>query len=151
MSSPVTFWREFLDQKGLDPGLRYLECTMFGEPEHADRLLDLVLAGKKRATTSSLRYYQVTGGRPPQPGDYSIVTNGAGKPRCVIQTRSVTRLSFSQMTYEICRREGEDDDLATWKAGHKAYFEREGSRCGYAFSPDMPLLFEDFELVYVAG
>ncbi len=38
--------------------------------------------------------------------------------------------------------EGEDEDLAGWRAGHRAYFERNGG-----FSPDMPLVWERFALI----
>lgn len=53
------------------------------------------------------------------------------------------------MTYEICKREGEDDNLASWKTGHLKFFTEDCRRMGCEFSPDMPLLFEDFEVVYI--
>lgn len=55
------------------------------------------------------------------------------------------------MTYDICKREGEDDSLESWRAGHIKYFTQEGKQVGYDFREDMPVVFEDFEVVYKYG
>ena len=148
MEMADAYWHDFLRKTGRDAGLRYLECTMFGEPDYADDLLALVLTGQKRATASSLFYYQATGEKPPEPGDYSIITDRLGNPRSVIQTVAVTTLPFRAMSFDVCRREGEDECLETWQQAHMAYFQREGARVGYVFTWNMPVLFEDFKLVY---
>lgn len=71
-------------------------------------------------------------------------------PRCVIETISVTIIPFSDITYDICKREGEDDTLESWRAGHINFFKEEGKKLGYEFKNDMPVIFEDFEVVYQA-
>ncbi len=91
---------------------------------------------------------EIEGARLPEVGDLSIVTDWEGNPRCVIQTTAVTIIPFSEITYDICKREGEDDTLESWQAGHIRFFKSEGSLLGYEFSEDMPVVFEDFEVVY---
>ena len=140
-------WRTFLQETGRNPETRYLESFHFDNNERsANALLALVLSGRKRATASSL--YAFPEGQGPKPGDLSIVTDWAGNPHCVIETRAVTILPFREMTFEICSREGEDECLETWQEGHRRFFTQDGEEMGYTFTEDMPVLFEDFEVVY---
>ncbi|MGL5674928.1 MAG: ASCH domain-containing protein [Cellulosilyticaceae bacterium] len=144
-----TYWQSFLKHANLDPNTPYIECFHFEMSEPlANELLALVLSGQKRATASSLLSYEITGDRVPQVGDYSIVTDWDGHPRCVIQTTAVTILPFNEITYDICKREGEDDTLQSWQEGHRRYFIADGNALGYTFSDTMPVLFEDFEVVF---
>lgn len=143
------FWQEFLAFSNNDSSTEYLDCFHFELTEEwANKLLALVLSGKKQATASSLLAYERNGERIPQVGDYSIVTDWNGTPRCVIKTTAVTILPFNEMTFDICKREGEDDTLESWQAGHKRFFTEEGKSLGYEFSEDMPVIFEDFSVVF---
>ncbi|HPE16860.1 MAG TPA: ASCH domain-containing protein, partial [Oscillospiraceae bacterium] len=141
------FWQDFLRETGRGADTRRADCFSFGlTPQDADELLALVLSGRKRATTSSLRSFR--GAALPRPGDLSIVTDGAGDPRCVVETTAVSVLLFSEMDWATCRREGEDEALASWRAGHRRFFEAEGATLGYRFSENIPIVFEDFRVVY---
>lgn len=143
------FWRGFLTAKGLPQDTKYLACFHFELNEQAaNYLLKLVMRGKKRATASSLWGYEIEGENLPQAGEYSIVTDFDGIPRCVIQTTRVRVLPFNEITFDICCREGEDDTLESWRESHTAFFTEEGEQLGYKFSEDMPVIFEEFRLVY---
>ena len=104
--------------------------------------------GQKRATASSLWRYEIEGERVPKVGDLSIVTDWEGVPRCVIETIAVTIVPFLDITYDICKREGEDDTLESWREGHIKFFKEEGKKLGYEFRNGMTVIFEDFEVVY---
>lgn len=41
-----------------------------------------------------------------------------------------------------------DDSLDSWRANHIRFFTEEGRLLGYAFSENMPVVFEDFEIVF---
>ena len=143
------FWKDFLSHTGRDPETKYISCFHFELTERwANELLGLVLSGKKRATASSLISFEIENEPLPGPGDLSIVTDWAGEPRCVIETTCVTVLPFNAMTFDICSREGEDECLETWVDGHRRFFTAEGNEMGYEFCEDMPVVFEDFEVVY---
>lgn len=143
------FWKRFLKETGRSGTIEYLDVFHFELTEKwANELLRLVLIGQKKATASSLWGYEIEGKRLPEVGDLSIVTNWEGEPRCVIETVAVTIMLFSDMTYDICKREGEDDSLESWRTGHARFFRDEGNKLGYEFSNDMPVVFEDFEVVY---
>lgn len=143
------FWQEFLLQNNKDSNTQYIECFHFELTERlANELLELVLLGKKCATASSRLAFEKENSRMPQPGDYSIVTDWNGIPHCVIETTAVTVLPFNEMTYDICSREGEDDTLKSWQDGHRRFFTEDGKQLGYQFSEDMPVVFEDFKVVF---
>lgn len=141
------FWNEFLTKTNKSSDTKYFESFYFAlTKDVADELLQLVLNGKKRATASSL--YAFKEAEIPKEGCYSIVTDFDGEPYCVIQTTAVTVMPFKEITFDICRREGEDDNLQSWQEGHRRFFTAEGKQLGYEFSQDMPVVFEDFEVVY---
>lgn len=143
------FWKEFLEQSRLDKNLRYKDCFHFELSEYwANELLRLVLIGQKKATSSSIYAYESEGENIPQKDDYSIVTDWDGNPRCVIRTTNVRIIPFKDITYDICKLEGEDENLESWKRGHISFFQEDAKELGYVFSEDMPVVFEEFEVVY---
>jgi uncharacterized protein YhfF len=116
----------------------------FGDsPELADELLALVLAGKKTATIGALRDYGPGKEPLPEIGRRDIVLNGAGEDACVIETLTVETRRFDELKADFTDREGEGD-YAAWRAGHEAYFARNGG-----FAPDMLVVCETFRLAEV--
>ena len=143
------FWQSFLKDTNLDKKTKYIESFHFEMTEKlAIELLNLVLIGKKKATASSKLFYDIENQPMPKEGDYSIVTDWDGNPRCVIKTTSVKVMPFKEVTYDICKKEGEDENLESWQQGHIKFFTNEAKEYGYNFSEDMPVVFEEFEVVY---
>lgn len=122
----------------------------FGDnPTLADELLELVLAGTKTATATSLTELEADGDRLPEVGDLSIVLDGSGEPRALIRTTEVHVTTFDQVTEEQAHAEGEDDrTLASWRREHERYFRRVLEPLGTAFSQDLPIVLETFEVLY---
>ena len=142
------FWERFKKEVN-EPKATYTSHFHFELTEAlAQYLLELVLKGQKRATASSLYAFQIEDEPLPKQGDYHIVTDFHGSPHCVIRTTQVTILPYNEITYDICKREGEDDTLESWQKGHQRFYEEEGKQLGYCFTETMPVVFEDFEVVY---
>lgn len=112
-------------------------------------LLDLVLKGQKRATSSSLAAFELGDETIPKEGELSVITDWDGNPRCVVRTKKVHILPYEEITYDLAKLEGEDETLDSWKRSHECFFTREGEMLGYHFSPQMPVVFEEFEIVEV--
>lgn len=152
MKSPdliSAFWDKFLKETKRNATEKYFECFYFDNTEEsANYLLSLVLNGKKKATASSALSFECSNSPLPKVGDLSIVTDWGGKPHCVIKTTNVTILPFQDITFDICKREGEDDSLKSWQEGHVNFFMEDGKSEGYKFTWDMPVVFEDFEVIY---
>lgn len=125
---------------------KYFECFAFGDsPEMADKLLSLVLAKKKTATVSVI----LEGERAPKIGDLSLVLDGSGHSACVIKTLSLETVRFCDLSWDMVKLEGEDDNFDQWKAGNKRYWTRDAKKRGYTFSDQTLMTFERFEVVEV--
>lgn len=144
----VRFWERCRDAV---PGLPEAppEAWAFGSTRaQADRLLELVLAGAKTGTASSLWDYEEASDPVPSEGEYSIILDGTGTPRCVIETTGIRIVPFDEVTEEHAASEGEGDrTLAHWREVHARYFAAyaENPR---GFEPDMPVVCERFRLTH---
>lgn len=142
------FFNRFKKQKQQD-NLVYKDVFHFDlTRESAAYLLNLVLIGKKKATASAYQSYVIQHEDLPQIGELSIVTDFDGIPYCVIETKHITVLPFNQVTFELCKREGEDENLESWQQNHIHFFTEEGKKIGYTFDQTMLVVFEDFEVIY---
>lgn len=149
MNNIQTFFNRFIEHTHRDPNARYVDVYHFELNEYwANELLRLVLIGQKKATASSYDSFKLGNETLSQKGDLNIITDFAGNPRCVVETKQITIMPFKDFTYDIVKREGEDDNLESWRQGHIRFFTAEGKALGYTFSEDMLVVFEDFEVVY---
>ena len=128
---------------------RVPDAWAFGaSEEQADRLLELVLSGAKTATASSLWDYEVDQEALPAAGDFSIVLDGRGAPRAVVQTLSVEVVPFDEVTERHARAEGEGDlSLREWREAHERFW-RAHSLSPRGFDARMPVVCETFRLVH---
>jgi uncharacterized protein YhfF len=107
-----------------------------------DRLLALVRAGKKTATCGALQDYENGDEALPVVGRCEIALDWDGAPALVIRPTEVALRRFCDVDADFALAEGEDDTLAGWQAGHRAYFTRNGG-----WSPEMMLVCTRFELI----
>lgn len=119
--------------------------TLGDTAELSARLLALVAGGAKRATTGALRDFEDGAGLPVA-GRRDIMLHWDGTPAFVIETMEVVQCRFDEITPEMALAEGEDADLAGWRAGHAEFFARNG---GFDFA--MPVVWERFEVVEECG
>ncbi|MDN5819898.1 MAG: ASCH domain-containing protein [Brachybacterium sp.] len=126
------------------------EAWAFGAtPAHADELLALVHAGTKTATASSLGDYEEDGESLPAAGDLSIILDGAGRPRAVLEVTSIQIVPFDRVSEDHARAEGEDDrTLRSWRRIHERFWREHSAR---GFAPDMPVVCENFRVVFPAA
>jgi len=144
------FWQEFARSSVDDPTPRFLEAFHFDDNEPAaSKLAALVLSGQKRATAALLWTHEMLGKPLPKSGDFSIVTTFAGDPVCIIETRRIDIVPFTNVSEEFAATEGEGDgSLGYWRRVHEAFFGRECQRIGRKMTADMPVICERFEVVY---
>jgi len=152
-SAPIdAFWRRAAAAAGLDAASTAPEAWSFADtPALADGLLGAVIAGVKTGTSTSLAELEADGDPVPQAGELSILLDGAGIPRALIRTTSVTICAFDDVDAGFAASEGEDDlSLTAWREGHAAYFARVLERRGMAIGQlgALPLVLERFELLY---
>jgi uncharacterized protein YhfF len=145
------FWERVVASGAVDPRTPRPETVEpFGDSaELADELIELVVHGPKRATASALVDYEREGASPPAPGLMSIATDGAGRARAVLGTTEVRIGPLSSVDDSFAWDEGEGDRGPTeWLVAHHRFFRRYLPTIGVDFEPDMPTVFECFELLF---
>lgn len=72
-----------------------------------------------------------------------------GWPGCLIKTTKVRIIPYKDITFDIAVLEGEDDTLESWQENHIKFFTADGKDAGYEFNEDMPVVFEEFEVLEI--
>lgn len=145
------FWGRVLAAGLAEQGTPVPDADFFGDSvELADQLVDLIVAGRKRATASSHEEYLHDGSAMPQPGRLSLALDGHGQARALIRTTEVRVGPLASVDDRFAWDEGEGDRTrASWLEAHHRFFSRWLPQVGLRFDPDMPTVFERFEVLYV--
>ena len=106
-----------------------------------------MLRGIKVGTASSVWDYEETGDPLPTVGELSIILDGTGAPRAVIETTAIDIVPFDEVDEAHAFAEGEGDrTLAHWREVHEQFFTEHAG--GRDFAPDMPVVLEELRVVY---
>ena len=145
-----SFWKSFEETIGCDASSRFYESFHFDDNETAaNKLGDLVLQGRKRATASLLWAYETNNSPIPKVGDLSVVINWQKEPLCIIETTRVEIVPYEDVSEAFAAVEGEGDgSLRHWREVHWSYFSRECQSLGKEPSLRMPIICECFKVVY---
>lgn len=145
--TPEALWREFTAAHPTDRG--YEAFYFHNNQEDADHLADLVCQGEKRGTSSCSYSYVKEDAPFPKTDDYSVITDWAGGARCIIQTVRVEIEPWRDVSAEFAALEGEGDgSLDFWRQAHRPFFVEECARCGQCFTTEMPVVCEEFKVVW---
>lgn len=103
-----------------------------------DRLVNLVLNGKKTATSSLYKLDNVSKG-----GDISILTDSKGNNICFTKITNIIVTEFKNITWDLAKLEGENKSLNEWKENHMNYFNEIYPN----FNENTKIIFEVFEVI----
>lgn len=142
------YWGNFCKEKNISMDAKY-EAWSFGNTKGmADELADLVNKGIKTATTSAYELYE-NDEEIPKVGEYNIILNGSGEPKCITITKEVYILAYNLIKSDYAFLEGEGDrSYEYWKKVHDEYFKEEFEKLGKEFYEQAPMVCEVFEKVY---
>ncbi|MEK4670117.1 ASCH domain-containing protein [Niallia sp. FSL R7-0271] len=138
------FWNQFCIDTQKE-GVQYIDAFQFGAS--ADWLAELVVNGKKTATTSGFVFYEKEKEDIPKVGEHYIVLNGKENPVAVIEIESVQIVPMNEVTEEFALAEGEGDYQFWWDA-HRKFFTELLKEYDIAFTPNMLVVCERFKKVY---
>ncbi len=105
---------------------------------NANQLVELVLEGKKTATT-----YLYEDDEKYKENDISILTDINGNDVCLIQTKKIIITTFKNITWDLAVLEGENNSLDDWKREHYNFFKK----ITPSFNEDTKVVFEIFEMI----
>lgn len=149
MTNIDEYWNKFIKETGRNEEDRCAGDLNFEAKGFVgDELVTLVLTGRKTAFFTSWATYSIDQEPLPVSGELYVVLDRANQPRCVIETQSVEVVPFNEVTWEMAKLEGEDEDLGQWKQKKQEYLEDEGTILGFDFTPDIKLVFQTFKVVY---
>ena len=147
VSKEITdYWNRFQKEKGIKS--QFVNAWSFGDnPQLADELLELVLAGRKTGTATLVIELEREGEKMPEVGDHNIILDGKGKPAAIIRTTSVEIKPFNEVDEAYAYSEGEDDrTLESWKREHWKYWTRKSQKLGFTMKEDPLVICENFAL-----
>lgn len=143
------YWFKFLKDTNRDESERCSGDLNFEAKGFVgDEQVALVISGKKTAFFSSYSTFCIDQEPLPISGELYIVVDRANNPVCVIELTGVSVLPFNEVTWEMAQKEGEDENLETWREKHEEYLREEGDILGFEFRPDIKLVYQTFQVVY---
>lgn len=137
------YWNSFCAKTGT-----VAEASPFAFGDKPDELAKLVIQGKKTATSCAAIFYEKNDVPFPKKGDYAIVLNGKNQPVAIIVTVDVRLTPMNEVSETFAIAEG-DGSYENWKMIHEAYFQQELEKVDQAYSSDLLLVCEWFEVVDV--
>lgn len=142
------FFNSFKLENNMIFDVSYKAFHFCNDEYSANLLLELVISNQKKATSSLLHTYNLLNEDLPQVGDYSVICDYYGNPRCIIKNTNVRKFRYSEMTYDIVKLEGEDLNLLSWQNNHMKFFLNEAKNYNFILDNDFMIIFEEFKLIY---
>ncbi|MCS6947701.1 MAG: ASCH domain-containing protein [Steroidobacteraceae bacterium] len=135
---------------GLD--LRRVKYRTFGRSaEMANILVPLIASGQKTGTFALAAEFESDPQAAPQVGDLYVVTWFDGTPALLYRITEIETVPFNAINERHVQVEGPNArDVAIWRSIHWPYFGSWLRERGREPSEDMPVIFQRFELLYVA-
>ena len=126
---------------------RYFSPMSVGSaPECADEGAVLILNGVKTLTSSA--FWNYPDGKIPFVGALSVLVDGAGRPRGIVETTRVQIMPFQAITEDMAQDYGEGERTADWwKRVMGQFYQTSATRHGVAFTDDTALIWEWFVVV----
>ena len=147
----LALWREYAAGRTAPvPPEEEPPAEQFGDHAAlADELLDLVLAGTKRATAGLVADFAHEGEPLPRIGGHWIACDGDGRPRAVLRSTELRVGRLDSVDDAFAGDEGEGDRTrASWLEAHLRYFTRTLAARGRAWDDDLEVVFERFRVVH---
>jgi len=147
-ASVIELSNRYLNSMGMSP--REITSFYFCDNEiDANECAKLVVQGEKRATATSMWWFEINQEELPSTGDNYIVTDWDGIACCVIEVEKIEIVPFNKVTAEFARIEGEGDkSLEHWRKVHWDYYHRELAGSEFRPKDDMLIVCEYFSVIF---
>ncbi len=116
----------------------------------ANRLAELILNGKKKASSGLYSWYEEANADLPKIGTKNIITDFDGKAQAIIETIGVDTIPFNQISKEYAEMDmgTKIEPLKKWKKAHWDFFETAMEESGKKPSEEMLIVCERFETIW---
>ena len=143
------FWQQCRAQHGIETDDYH--ASTFADPQFASyqgELIDLAIAGKKRATAHMTIDFERNGIRRREVGDYWVIVTSDSEPMCLVRVTKIEVKPFNAVDAVFAASEGEGDgSLAYWTRVHREYFTQQCADWGVDWHEDTSIVCESFKLI----
>lgn len=144
-------WNNYIDKNPEKKNKKTPVSFYFCDNEFdANECAELVVKGVKRATATSLWWFEKNNEPLPKVGDQYVVTDWSGNAKAVIEATKIEMVPYNEISADFAEIEGEGDkSLAYWKKVHKDFYTREMKAFNKSFDENMIIVCEQFKTVYL--
>ena len=144
------FWKKYLKETNQsEENAVYSGELVFEDSSFAGQSqLSLVLSGAKTAVFTPLDVIEVNLEQVPVAGEVYVVLDSTDEPCCVIELTDVNIIPFNEISWELAKRDGENESLAEWQDKMLEYIEDEADLCGFEVREDSKIVCEIFKMIY---
>lgn len=143
------YWQKFLKETGRDSEEKCSGDLNFNAKGFVNAELNaLALSGQKTAFFTSLAEFNIDMEPLPISGELYILVDNNENPLCVLEITNVKTIPFNEVTWEMAKKEGEDENLESWREKQREYLEEEGTIQGFEFSMDIKIVMQEFRVIY---
>jgi uncharacterized protein YhfF len=149
-ASARNMWGDYLDKHLEDAFVESPKTIHFSDNAiDANKCVELILKGLKKATSPSLIGLQSRNEPLPKIGEFTVITDWDKNAKCIIKTTAVKLKPFFSIDANYAEIEGEGDkSLEYWKKSHWDYYTRELSAYKKTPKESMIIVCQEFEKVY---
>ena len=144
------FWKQYLKDTNQNENEAVYSGELVFENEGMTgrTQLSMVLSGSKTAMFTPLETIEINLEKMPVTGEVYVVLDTNDEPRCVIELTDVRIIPLNEISWELARKDGEDEDMQDWKEKMEEFLEEEADLCGFEALPDSKIVCEIFKLIY---
>jgi len=150
-SSVVEMWADFVSSNPKYADEQIPESWFFHNNEKdANRLAELTLKGKKKASSGLYYWYKQAGAELPEVGTKHIITDFEGKAKVMIEIIKVDTIAFNLISKEYAALDmGIDDQpLKKWREAHWDFFVQTMAESEETPSNNMLVVCEWFKTIW---
>ncbi|WP_299532776.1 ASCH domain-containing protein [Ulvibacterium sp.] len=118
--------------------------------EDANRLAELTLNGKKKASSGLYFWYEEAKADLPKVGTKHIITDFNGKARAIIEIKKVDTVPFNKISKAYAEMDmgTKNEPLKKWKKAHWEFFANAMEESGKKPTEEMLIVCERFETIW---
>lgn len=118
--------------------------------EDANRLAELILNGKKKASSGLYFWYEEANADLPKIGTKHIITDFEGKAQAIIEIKKVDTIPFNQISKDYAEMDmgTKIEPLKKWKKAHWEFFASTMEESGVKPAEEMLIVCERFETIW---
>ena len=144
------YWNKYLEKSHQKPE----EATYSGELSFEDsslvgnEQLNLLLSGRKTASFTPLEVFEINMEPLPIAGEVYIVLDREEKPQCIIEVTDVKVIPLSEISWELAKQDGENENLQEWQEKMEEFLQDEADICGFEAKKDSKIVCEIYRKIY---